>query len=550
MQNLLQLKERKTRDKKITVTNDSVTVFMATYSGGFRTVGKAVQSLLSQTRSVDKFILHVNGKQVPPNLPEDLRLEVILSEINHADNGKFKHMAKYNGYFITADDDICYPNDYVETMISNLNKFGNSVILGVHGAVFPVGPPMTRWAEYRQFRRTHVFSTANAEFIQVNCLGTGTMIFHSQIGIPDFNEMDSLRMVDLHIAVWAQRQGIRMYSCPRPEKWLTEFEIEQDTRIWAQANKQTELQWKMMETLNKVPIWTPLQQFPFELQNGLLTKYQEWKNRQIPISMELPKHKVWDDLCENPKVTIYIPAFNTAPYIIECVESALNQTYKNFEVSIQNGGTDNTQDLLIEHYQDNPKVIFSSKPTKLGEGTNIAIGQGSGELILQLDSDDILHPNTLEILVSAIGKKNVCAYGNFQRISNNGSIIDQGWEEAIYSRERLMRSMIIHHPRLFRRDAWEFVGKHDEDLKNAEDYDFFIKLSEVGNFVHVRKILYDYRVLENSASNFDSDLLTRNTHLVQRRMINRNNLNHEIVVDNPKFPRRIRYQHVAFSDID
>mgnify|MGYP001451275121 FL=1 len=267
--------------------------------------------------------------------------------------------------------------------------------------------------------------------------------------------------------------------------------------------------------------------------------------------MKLPKQKIWEDLSENPKVTIYIPAFNTAAYIIRCVESALSQTYKNFEVSIQNGGSDdNTLDLLIEHYQENPKVIFSSKPTKLGEGTNIAIGQGSGELILQLDSDDILEPTALETLVTAIGKNNVCAYGNFQRIDNHGAIIDKGWEEAIYSRERLMRSMIIHHPRLFRRDAWECVGKHDEDLENAEDYDFFIKLSEVGNFVHVRKILYNYRVLENSASNFDSTLLTENTHLVQKRMISRNDLTYEIVVDNPEFPRRIRYRHIAFSGID
>lgn len=551
LQNLFQLKERNTPNKNIAASDDSVTVFMATYSGGFRTVGKAVQSLLSQTRAVDKFILHVNGKEKPPNLPEDDRLEVVLSAINYADNGKFKHMTNHNGYFITADDDICYPNDYVETMISNLNKFANSVILGVHGAVFPVGPPLTRWSEYRELRRTHIFSKANAEFIQVNCIGTGTMIFHSQIGIPDFRKMDTLRMVDLHIAVWAQRQGIQMYSCPRPENWLSEFEIEQDTRIWAQANTQTELQWKMMETLNKVSIWSPLHQFPYELQNGLLSKFQDWRSRQIPISMELPQQKIWEDLTENPKVTIYIPAFNTADYIIRCVESALNQTYKNFEVSIQNGGTDdNSLDLLIEHYQENPKVIFSSKPTKLGEGTNIAIGQGSGELILQLDSDDILEPTALETLVTAIGKKNVCAYGNFQRIDSCGAIIDKGWEEAIYSRERLMRSMIIHHPRLFRRDAWEFVGKHDEDLKNAEDYDFFIKLSEVGDFVHVRKILYNYRVLENSASNFDSTLLTKNTHLVQRRMIDRNDLSYEIVMDNLEFPRRIRYRHVAFSGID
>ena len=70
-------------------------------------------------------------------------------------------------------------------------------------------------------------------------------------------------------------------------------------------------------------------------------------------------------------------------------------------------------------------MIISSKLSSLGEGTNIAIGQGSGDLILQLDSDDILHPEAVEKLVTAIGKTNVCAYGNSYR-SRIGFIIRKG----------------------------------------------------------------------------------------------------------------------------
>lgn len=529
----------------------SITVFMATYPGGFATVGKSLSSILNQSLSIDKLILHVNGTESPSDLPLDERLEVVLSKKNFADNGKFNYLNDHEGYFLTIDDDINYPYDYVEKMISHLNTFNNEVIIGVHGAVLPTGPPLTRFSEYKESRRTHVFSKANAAYTQVNCLGTGTTIFHSKIGKPDINEFDTLRMVDLHLAVWAQKNHIIMYTCPRPENWLTEFEIDQGTRIWSQANEQIDLQWQMIETLNKTLYWKPLKQFPFELQNGMLSRFQQWGNRQLPPSMQLSMQKEWKPMSKNPKVTIYVPAFNSSKYIIECVDSALKQTYQNFEVSIQNGGThDNTLELLKKHYANQPNVIVSSKPTKLGEGTNIAIQQGSGELILQLDSDDILHPDTLNELVEAIGETNVCAYGNFHRIDERGEYLDKGWEEAIYSRERLMRSMIIHHPRLFRRDAWEHVGGHDENLRNAEDYDFFIKLSEVGNFVHLRKDLYAYRILENSASNFDSELLTNNTHLVQRRMLERNNLPYEIVVNNPKMPRAIRYRHVAYTEID
>ena len=551
LRTIIGLTEKNIRKKEMVhkSSDDQITVFMATYPGGFHTVKDAIESLLNQTKKIDKLILHVNGNEAPKKLPRDSRLEVKLSKSNDADNGKFKYMSEYEGYFFTVDDDICYPNNYVEKMISYVDAYERKSIIGVHGATFPVGPSITRWSEYRELRRTHVFTNPSATFTQVNCLGTGTIAFHSQIGIPNYENLDTLRMVDLHIAVWAQENSIAMYSCPRNVNWLIEFEVDHETRIWAQANTETQLQAEMIQTLNKVPRWNSLTQFPFELLNGPLTRFKLWKNRQIPIGMDLPIQREWEDLRDNPKVTIYIPAYNTERYIVDCVNSALNQTYPNIEVSIQNGGDgDNTYQKLMDNFSGIPNVIISSELSSLGEGTNIAIGQGTGELILQLDSDDILHPEAAEILVRAIGKNNVCAYGNFSRIDENGEELDQGWEEPLYSRERLMRSMIVHHPRMFRRDAWRAVKGHDEKLRNAEDYDFFIKLSEIGDFVHVRKNLYLYRVLDGSASNFDANLLTENTYLVQRRMIERNNLDYRLVVVNPNLPRNIRYQHIAYSD--
>jgi glycosyltransferase involved in cell wall biosynthesis len=529
--------------------DENITVFMATYPGGFKTVADAVQSLLNQTKKIDRIVIHVNSTKPPDTLPNDSRIDVRLSEENHADNGKFKYMQEFDGYFLTVDDDISYPTDYVEKMIEYVDRFEKKSIIGVHGAVLPVGPPLTRWAEYRELRRTHTFMSANSSFTKVNCLGTGTIAFHSQIGTPDFKDLDTLRMVDLHIAVWAQKNDISMYSCPRKKEWLSEFEIEHEQRIWSQANTEQDLQAKMLLTLNKIPFWNHLNQFTFKLQHGPLSMINQWTNRQIPFGMRLPNHIDWPDLPDLPKVTIYIPAFNTEKYIAQCVDSAINQTYPNTEISIQNGGSsDSTLSILTSKYSNHSDVILSSRPTTIGEGTNIAIGQGSGDLILQLDSDDVLHPNAVERLVSAIGKNNVCAYGNFQRIDEFGKVIDEGWEEAIYSRERLTRSMIIHHPRLFRRDAWEHVGGHDEKLRNAEDYDFFLRLSEVGNMVHLRETLYSYRVLEGSASNFSSDVLTANTHLVQRRMLLRNKINYEIIIPNLDQPRHIRYRHIAYSE--
>ena len=63
-------------------------------------------------------------------------------------------------------------------------------------------------------------------------------------------------------------------------------------------------------------------------------------------------------------------------------------------------------------------VILNSLPNKgIGFATNSAIENGDGELILQLDSDDLIEPETLSLLVEAVQQGYVCAYGNFRRIN-------------------------------------------------------------------------------------------------------------------------------------
>ena len=89
-----------------------------------------------------------------------------------------------------------HPDDYVERMKSDVDRFNRRCIIGVL-RVFHL---VLRYPDglSKEHRRTHTFTTANSSFTAVNCLGTGTVAFHSKIGIPEYNEFDTLRMVDLH----------------------------------------------------------------------------------------------------------------------------------------------------------------------------------------------------------------------------------------------------------------------------------------------------------------------------------------------------------------
>ena len=278
------------------------------------------------------------------------------------------------------------------------------------------------------------------------------------------------------------------------------------------------------------------------LEKGPLTRLNGWKNREIPPTLELPRIESWPPLSDQPLVTIYIPAYNVSEYIEACVDSALAQTYTNIEICVHNdGSSDETLSILRKRYRKDAKVHIGSAPnTGIGGASNQAILSGTGELILQLDGDDIIEPETVEVLLNAIRPGHVCIR-EFPPNSPRWKSIDDGWEEPHFSRERLLRSMIVHPPRLFRRDAWEAVGKHDEHLTNAVDYDLFIRLSEVGSMTHVRKILYSYRILQTSTSRAKEGIQTSNTHLVVQRSLSRQGLDsHRVHVPNPKHPRRIQ----------
>ena len=153
--------------------------------------------------------------------------------------------------------------------------------------------------------------------------------------------------------------------------------------------------------------------------------------------MELSSLEPWPSLPEYPLVTIYIPAYNVSEYIEQAVDSALAQTYSNIEVCVHNdGSTDDTLQKLKRRYKKNPKVHIGSGPNRgISAASNQAILAGTGEVILQLDGDDTIDPDAVEILLKSLRTGHVCAYGNFRRIDPDGNIIDDGWEEPIFTRD-------------------------------------------------------------------------------------------------------------------
>lgn len=226
-----------------------------------------------------------------------------------------------------------------------------------------------------------------------------------------------------------------------------------------------------------------------------------------------------------PLVSIYIPAYNCERFITQAVDSALNQTVPDLEVVVcDDGSTDNTSNILAEHYRDNPRVrVVSQENGGIGAASNTAVRACRGYYIGQLDSDDYLEPDAVEICLKEFfnDKKLACVYTTNRNVDAQGNLITNGYNWPEFSREKFSTAMIVHHFRMFTARAWYLTSGFDEEITNAVDYDMYLKLSEVGKFKHVNKIAYN-RVLHGDNTSIKKlDLQKRNHFSVVGKYLER-----------------------------
>ena len=103
-----------------------------------------------------------------------------------------------------------------------------------------------------------------------------------------------------------------------------------------------------------------------------------------------------------PSVTVCIPTFNQASFLIQAVESVLNQKYPNVKIFISDDASnDNTQELMRQ-YANEPRIQYYRQPQNLGisANNNWLLSQPETEYIIRLDSDDLLLPDYTNTLIN------------------------------------------------------------------------------------------------------------------------------------------------------
>ena len=110
-------------------------------------------------------------------------------------------------------------------------------------------------------------------------------------------------------------------------------------------------------------------------------------------------------------VSVIMPAFNSERYIVESIESILNQTYRNIELLITDDASeDNTISIIKSYAQKDSRVkaFFLKGNTGAGSARNNSIKHAKGRYIAFCDSDDVWLPEKLEKQIRFMQEKNCC----------------------------------------------------------------------------------------------------------------------------------------------
>ena len=129
---------------------------------------------------------------------------------------------------------------------------------------------------------------------------------------------------------------------------------------------------------------------------------------------------------EKPLVSIIVPVYNGEKYLIQCLNSVLNQTYQNFEIIIINDKSpDNSQQIIERFAKKEPRTKVIKNEVNLGAKVrHKGIQMSQGEFVLFLDQDDWLTPQAVEHLINQIVvEKADIAYGMVTKVMDKNKII-------------------------------------------------------------------------------------------------------------------------------
>lgn len=199
-----------------------------------------------------------------------------------------------------------------------------------------------------------------------------------------------------------------------------------------------------------------------------------------------------------PEVSVVLPAYNAANYLREAVESILDQTVRDFElILINDGSSDATHEIAQEIASRDGRVVYILQENM---GIVSALNRGlelcRGKFVARMDADDISCPDRFEKQLKLMrSNPNVIACGSDARLFGGGDGRYRTPSSDLSCRTMLLFMPCFIHPSvMFRRGVIDAGLRYRSDYQYVEDYEFWIRLSKLGELRNIQEPLLHYRI--------------------------------------------------------
>ena len=210
---------------------------------------------------------------------------------------------------------------------------------------------------------------------------------------------------------------------------------------------------------------------------------------------------------KSPLISIIMAAKDTAPYLHDCLDSILAQTYQNWElIAVNDHSTDQTPEILEDYAAKDSRIkVFHSTRPLLIPTLKEGYPHIKGTLINRMDSDDKMPDYKLEVMLGAwqaYGRGTIVA-GGTQHFVDEGEIGDgflryDRWLNSLAKNsshyEQIYRECVIpSHCWLIHKDDFAKVGAFEPEIY-PEDYDLCFRFYQAGlRVVGIDKVLHFWR---------------------------------------------------------
>lgn len=217
-----------------------------------------------------------------------------------------------------------------------------------------------------------------------------------------------------------------------------------------------------------------------------------------------------------PLVSVIIPVYNHAQYIVECLESIAVQDYNNIEVLLcDDGSSDNSFEVASEWIKNNTQIkasIVKQKNQGVCKTLNKLIDQANGKYIAPCASDDFLTVHSIservEVLENTPDK--LAVIGDAIVVDQDSNEVAPSAMISLYkahyqrllndiAKELVFRWSVVGPTLLIRKDAYSQIGKYDESLL-VEDREFYLRLLKSDSLIFHPATVAGYRIHTDNAS--------------------------------------------------